>query len=130
MSGKGRVTGKSASARRRKLSRRHARQRRRYVWTAAVAFGLLGIVAVAGAFAFVGGGGGESGPPESTTESSDGGHVEASPTRGPAIDFAATEVNLGLVPLDTSVSHAFDFMNVGDDTLRVENVDVKVLEGC
>jgi hypothetical protein len=39
-------------------------------------------------------------------------------------------VDLGQVPLDTPVSYAFEFANVGDDTLRIEGVDVKMLEGC
>jgi hypothetical protein len=39
-------------------------------------------------------------------------------------------VNLGQVPLNTVVSHAFDLRNVGDAALRIEDVQVKMLEGC
>jgi hypothetical protein len=34
------------------------------------------------------------------------------------------------VPLNTVVSHAFDLRNVGDAALRIEDVQVKMLEGC
>ena len=49
---------------------------------------------------------------------------------GPAISFEATSVDFGDVPLNTPVSYAFPFANMGDATLQIEDVQVKTLEGC
>ena len=49
---------------------------------------------------------------------------------GPAMFFEATSVDFGDVPLDTPVSYAFPFSNTGDATLQIEDVQVKILEGC
>jgi len=49
---------------------------------------------------------------------------------GPAMAFDVTSVDFGDVPLDTPVNYAFDFSNVGDATLQIEDVNVKTLEGC
>jgi type IV secretory pathway TrbF-like protein len=48
----------------------------------------------------------------------------------PAMAFDATSVDFGDVPLDTPVSYAFPFANMGDATLQIEDVQVKTLEGC
>jgi hypothetical protein len=44
--------------------------------------------------------------------------------------FEATSVDFGDVPLNTPVSYAFPFSNTGDATLQIEDVQVKILEGC
>jgi len=49
---------------------------------------------------------------------------------GPAMFFEATSVDFGDVPLNTPVSYAFPFSNTGDATLQIEDVQVKILEGC
>jgi hypothetical protein len=49
---------------------------------------------------------------------------------GPRLYLPVESVDLGQVPLKTVVSHAFDLRNVGDATLRIEDVQVKMLEGC
>jgi hypothetical protein len=49
---------------------------------------------------------------------------------GPRLYLPVASVDLGQVPLETVVSHAFDLRNVGDATLRIEDVQVKMLEGC
>ncbi len=58
--------------------------------------------------------------------------TEGATTRqgGPAMSFEATSVDFGDVPLNTSVSYAFEFSNKGDATLQIEDVQVKTLEGC
>jgi hypothetical protein len=58
--------------------------------------------------------------------------TEGAATRqgGPAMFFEATSVDFGDVPLDTPVSYAFPFSNTGDATLQIEDVQVKILEGC
>jgi len=58
--------------------------------------------------------------------------TEGAATRqgGPAMAFDAKSVDFGDVPLDTPVSYAFEFANVGDATLQIEDVQVKTLEGC
>ena len=49
---------------------------------------------------------------------------------GPRLYLPVESVDLGQVPLKTVVSHAFDLRNVGDATLKIEDVQVKMLEGC
>ena len=49
---------------------------------------------------------------------------------GPRLYLPVESVDLGQVPLNTVVSHAFDLRNVGDATLKIEGVQVKMLEGC
>jgi len=49
---------------------------------------------------------------------------------GPAISLDVTSVDFGDVPLNTPVSYAFPFSNTGDATLQIEDVQVKILEGC
>ncbi len=101
-----------------------------WLWPATLGLGLVGAVALVIVFASVGGGGG-SGPSvtpvaENTGESS----PVASSQGGPSIDFPVTEVDFGQVPLNTEASYAFEFSNVGDAPLQIEDVQVKMLEGC
>jgi hypothetical protein len=57
--------------------------------------------------------------------------AEATPRAGgPAMAFDVTSVDFGDVSLDTPVNYAFEFSNVGDATLQIEDVQVKTLEGC
>ncbi|MDP2949587.1 MAG: hypothetical protein Q8P22_08635 [Chloroflexota bacterium] len=49
---------------------------------------------------------------------------------GPRMRFAVQAVDFGKVPLDVPVRYAFEFTNVGDATLQITDVDVKLLEGC
>jgi hypothetical protein len=94
-----------------------------------VAVGLVGIVALVVALAAVGGG--QSRPAVTPVSESNGGSQAASSrTGGPAIYFPITSTDFGHVPLDTPAAYAFEFANMGDDTLRIEGVDVKMLEGC
>ena len=58
------------------------------------------------------------------------GHDVAEPSAGPDIHFAAKGVDFGKVPLGKEVGYAFSFMNVGTEVLRIEDVQVRVLEGC
>lgn len=122
---------KRPSARRRKRSGKLTRRRLARGWPAAVAVGVVGIAALVVSFVVIGGGSGESQPALTpVTESSGGSHAAPPRKGGPSIQFPTSSVDLGQVPLDTPVSYAFEFANVGDDTLRIEGVDVKMLEGC
>lgn len=51
-------------------------------------------------------------------------------TLGPDIHFAATGVDFGTVPLNKEVSYAFSFKNIGNDVLRIQDVQVRVVQGC
>ncbi len=125
------MVGKRTSARRGKRNRVPTRKRLGRIWPAAVAIGLVGIVALVVAFAVVGGGAGQSQPALTPVSESNGGsHAASSRTGGPAIYFPVTSADFGQVPLDTPAAYAFEFTNMGDDTLRIEGVDVKMLEGC
>ncbi len=127
----GAVVRKRTSARRGKRSRKPTRKRLARLWPSAMAVALVGIVVLVVVFAAVGGKGRQSQPALTpVTESNGGSRAASSRTGGPAIYFPITEVDFGQVPLDTPASYAFEFANVGDDTLRVEDVEVKMLEGC
>jgi len=96
-----------------------------------MAVGLVGIVVLVVVFAVVVGGAGQSQPALTPVSESNGGSRAASSrTGGPAIYFPITSADFGQVPLDTPAAYAFEFTNMGDDTLRIEGVDVKMLEGC
>ena len=49
---------------------------------------------------------------------------------GPRLYLPVETVDLGQVPFHKEVSHAFDLRNVGDAPLKVEDVQVTMLEGC
>src|SRR3990170_3056184 len=58
------------------------------------------------------------------------GHDVAAPSAGPDIHFAATGVDFGKVPLGKEVGYEFSFTNAGSEVLRIEDVQVRVMEGC
>lgn len=58
------------------------------------------------------------------------GHDVEEATYGPDIHFAARGVDFGTVPLNKEVSYAFSVANVGNETLRISDVRVRVIEGC
>lgn len=122
---------KRTSAGRGKRSRKPIWKRLAQVWPVAVTVGLVGIVALVVAFAVAGGRSGQSQPALTPVSESNGGSQAASSrTGGPAIYFPVTSADFGQVPMDTPASYAFEFANMGDGTLRIEGVDVKMLEGC
>jgi hypothetical protein len=49
---------------------------------------------------------------------------------GPRLYFPVASMDLGQVPFNTPVSESFDLRNVGDAPLKIEDVQVKMLEGC
>ena len=120
---------KRTSARRDKRRKNRARKRLAWVWPTAVVAGVVGIIALVVVLAAVGGGQSQFAVTP-VSESNGGSHAAVSRTGGPAIHFPTTSVDFGPVPLDTNASYAFEFTNMGDDTLRIEGVDVKMLEGC
>ena len=58
------------------------------------------------------------------------GHDVAEPSTGPDIHFAAEGVDFGKVPLGKEVGYEFSFTNAGSEVLRIEDVQVRVMEGC
>jgi hypothetical protein len=56
----------------------------------------------------------------------------STPAQGgtPSIVFTEDSVDLGQVPLDQEVRHYFDFKNVGTGTLLIQDVWVRLVEGC
>jgi hypothetical protein len=58
------------------------------------------------------------------------GHDVPATTNGADIHFATTGVDFGIVPLNKEVGSSFSFANVGNETLRIEDVKVRVLDGC
>jgi hypothetical protein len=49
---------------------------------------------------------------------------------GPRLYFPVASMDLGQIPLNTPVSDSFDLRNVGDAPLKIEDVEVTMLEGC
>jgi hypothetical protein len=49
---------------------------------------------------------------------------------GPRLYAPIQTIDLGQVPFNTVVSKSFDLKNVGDATLKIQDVQVKMLEGC
>jgi hypothetical protein len=58
------------------------------------------------------------------------GHNVPTTSAGADIHFANTGVDFGVVPLNKEVGYEFSYANVGNETLRIEDVRVRVLEGC
>jgi len=98
------------------------------VWALVAAVGGAAVFLVA--YAATNGGGGEDRFAAQVAETpSDS--AGAQPFQGgPRLYLPVEAVDLGQVPLNTEVSHAFDLRNVGDATLKIEDVQVKALEGC
>jgi hypothetical protein len=94
------------------------------------------VAAVAGAAAFLvvyattSGGGGKERFAAQVAETPSGSAAGQPFQGGPRLYLPVKSVDLGQVPLKTVVSHAFDLRNVGDATLRIEDAQVKMLEGC
>lgn len=86
----------------------------------------LGIAALIVAGSFFGNGAGQLRPVELGAT----GHDVAVPTAGPDIHFAVRGVDFGDVPLGKEVGYTFSFANVGSELLRVEDVEVRVVQGC
>jgi hypothetical protein len=112
----------------RKAASRHAGRRLRISVLAAIALLTAGGIAAVFAVANLTAGGGSDGA--AVQEVGVTGH-DVSPTSGGAdIHFANTGVDFGVVPLNKEVGYEFSYANVGNETLRIEDVRVRVLEGC
>lgn len=57
-------------------------------------------------------------------------HPTAATAGEAQLHFSTTSVDLGLVPLNTEVGYAFSYANTGAKLLRIQDVSVRVLEGC
>ncbi len=57
-------------------------------------------------------------------------HPAAASAGGPDLHFTTTSVDLGVVSLGTEVGYAFSYANIGAKTLRIEDVNVRVVRGC
>lgn len=49
---------------------------------------------------------------------------------GPRLHFPVESIDFGVVPLNTDVSYAFAMTNVGDAEAQIDDVKVRILEGC
>ncbi len=89
----------------------------------------IALVIVLAVYGSMGGGGDKGSAPQAVeTPSEDRG---GEPFQGGARIYLPVEsVDLGQVPFNTEVSYAFELTNVGDAPLRIEDVQVKMLEGC
>lgn len=54
----------------------------------------------------------------------------STPSPGPDVQFDASGVDFGVVPLNTEVGYTFRYVNAGSERLRIEGVQVRVVEGC
>ncbi len=94
--------------------------------TAALTILALGALALFESFRSYESGGPVGGP--ATTEGP-GNHV-VSTDEGPDLHFATNAVDFGVVPLNTEVGYTFSYANVGNEVLKIEDVQVSVEEGC
>ena len=76
-------------------------------WIAAV---LVGVVALAGIFVFAG--------------------AVLGPKAGPRVSFKQESFDYGKVPYGQTVQAVYELRNTGDLPLKVEDLSVKVVEGC
>ena len=90
---------------------------------------VVGLVAFLVAYGATGGGGGSESVPQADEARSES-HGGEPFKGGPRIHFPVESVDLGQIPLQTNVSYAFELTNAGDATLYIEDVQVKMLEGC
>jgi len=99
------------------------------LWAGALIAAVAGIVVFLVVYRGMSGGGGNDSVPSAVETSP---HVPGGePFRGgPRAYLPVQSVDLGRVPFNKVVSGAFDLKNVGDATLRIEDVQIKVLEGC
>lgn len=92
-----------------------------------VAFGALAVGGIV-AFDLLSGGGDAPAPlPPAAVQTAPPAEPAAA---GPDLRFDATGVDFGVVPLNTEVGYAFTYTNAGSETLRIEDVRVRVIEGC
>ncbi|HXF51415.1 MAG TPA: hypothetical protein VNM43_07010 [Dehalococcoidia bacterium] len=56
--------------------------------------------------------------------------ASGTPASGPDLRFDASAVDFGVVPLNTEVGYSFTYTNAGSAPLRIEDVRVRVVEGC
>jgi len=114
-----------------KWRRDFGRRRRRLGIVAAGA--LLGVTVGVVAFVAIsstgGGGKGSGGSVGAVETKSEKGPAEPF-QGGPRLYFPVDSVDLGQVPFNTNVSYAFDLSNVGDAPVKIEGVQVEILEGC
>ena len=116
----------------RRPDKRRATRRRRLpplaIW------GLIAAVAGVAAFLVVyaatsGGGDGKDATAQTAETPSDA--SKGQPFQGgPRLYFPVASMDLGQIPLNTDVSESFDLRNVGDAALTIQDVQVKMLEGC
>ncbi len=92
------------------------------------AFSVLALALVVGVELFAGGGHGNH--EEAAVTKAPDSHPTAAATGGPILHFSTTSVDLGLVPLGKEVGYTFSFANIGAKTLRIGNVNVRVIQGC
>jgi hypothetical protein len=120
---------------RRRPDKRRATRRRRLpplaIW------GLIAAVAGTAAFLVVyatsSGGGGSSADTNSSAQTAEtpSDASKGQPFQGgPRLYFPVASMDLGQVPFGKEVSESFDLRNVGDGALRIQDVQVKMLEGC
>ncbi len=74
--------------------------------------------------------GGEGGPAPLPPVAVETVPLAESAQAGPDLRFNATGVDFGVVPLNTEVGYAFTYTNAGTETLRIEDVRVRVVHGC
>jgi hypothetical protein len=98
-----------------------------------VAAAFLGFIVVLVVYGVTGGEGeGDGGRPDldpaitETLSESEGAPFEG----GASLHFPVASIDFGHVPLNANVSYAFAMTNVGDAEVEIEDVGVKILEGC
>ncbi len=117
---------------RRTRKSRQASRRRRFPSTLAVGGSITAAVAVVVfliVYAATGDGGADRADRQIVETRAEGQAGEPF-SGGPRLYFPVESVDLGQVPFNQHVQYAFAATNVGDAALHIDDVQVKMLEGC
>lgn len=102
-----------------------------------VIWGLIAAVAGTAAFLVVYAATSDGGSGSARTDSSaQAAQTPSDPSKGqpfqggPRLYSPVASMDLGQIPFRQKVSQSFDLRNVGDAPLRIQDVQVKMLEGC
>jgi hypothetical protein len=95
-----------------------------------VAFSVIAIGLIVAMELVTRGGGSSSGKPEAAVTKAPDDHPTAVTSGGASLHFTTTSIDLGLVPLGKEVGYTFSYANIGAETLRIGDVNVRAVRGC
>jgi hypothetical protein len=110
-----------------------AKGKRRHLQAAAVGgsvAAVVGLLLFFAVYAAMNRGGKDESAPQTAVETESASQAGEPFSGGPRLHFPVESVDLGQVPFNQHVQYAFTATNAGDAPLNIEDVQVKMLEGC